>query len=44
MAKRFKFLGRRWQVAELDAVAYGVVLAAILVVAAIASVVSLFSN
>ena len=44
MAQGFKFLGRRWQLTELDAVAYGIVLAVILLVAGIAGVVGRFSN
>ncbi len=43
MQERFKgFRIRHWM--QLDAVAYGVVLAVVLVVAAIANVVSRFSN
>ena len=44
MTQRFRFLKRRWNVVEFDAVVYSVVLAVILVAAAVANVVSRFSN
>jgi hypothetical protein len=44
MAKRFKFLKRRREYAQLETIMASMVLAVVLVVAAIANVVSRFSN
>ena len=44
MTRWMKWLTQRWRSGEVDAIGYAVVLAAVLVVAAVASAVSQFSN